>query len=208
MDKNSELQKPFYKKGWFIATAVIVVLLIIGRLKNDDSSQKEKQTAQTNDATEKNEVEKKTTLTSEKPKEIWNYLESSDQMTGEKSFFASTNSTNQLKFDFPYNGGSDFVLTVQKTKSGSEVYLKVSKGQFMSSYNGSEYCRVKFDDGETTNFKYVGPSDYSSDILFFQNVKGFLKKLKTAEKLMIEAPFYDEGRQIIYFDVKGLLWEH
>lgn len=141
----------------------------------------------------------------EKPKQIWRYRESEDKMDNSKSYFASAISTNEIDFEFPYDGGSSFSLTIRNMKKQNEVLLSVSKGQFSGS---SKTCRVKFDDTPVVNYGYSGTSDYSSDLIFFQQPSKFIASLKKAEKLMIECEFYQAGRKIIEFDdVKGLEWE-
>lgn len=136
----------------------------------------------------------------------WKYSEEEDVMTGEKRYFASSTSTNKIDFEFPYNGGSRFYLTVRNMGKSNEVILQVSKGQFMTSISGSQSCRVKFDDEQPLKFTYNSAADGSSEVIFFNNSKNFLTKLRTAKKVMIEAPFYSAGNQIIYFDVEGLEW--
>lgn len=149
------------------------------------------------------------TDTSEEPEEIenWSYSEQEDEMSGNKMYFATTRSTNRLDFEFPYNGGSYFDLIIRNMGKGNEVILKVSKGQFMTSISSSENVRVKFDDGELGNYSFNSAADGSSDVIFLNNSDWFIKQLKKANKLKIEAPFFNEGRQVIKFDVEGLEWK-
>lgn len=145
----------------------------------------------------------------EEAAETWSYGEYTDQMNGDKKYYATCVSTNTLEFEFPYAGGSTFELAIRHHEGkGSDVRLEVSKGQFMPSIMNSEYVRVKFDDGEAAKFSYSGTDDGSATIIFLNNEKKFINKLKTAKKLMIEAPFYQAGRQIIQFDVEGLKWDY
>ncbi len=147
--------------------------------------------------------------TTDQQKEKWEYSEKNDEMSGQTSYFAECQSTNTIKFEFPYNekGGSSFALTVRNMDGANEVYLTVSKGQFMTNVMGSQYCRVKFDEGQSVNYKYNSAADGSSDILFLSNSAQFIKNLKAAKQLKIEAPFFQAGRQIIEFDVEGLVWD-
>lgn len=143
-----------------------------------------------------------------KPKENWDYGESTDEMTNKDQFWTTTTSTNTIDFDFPYQGGSTFDLTVRNLGKKNEVTLSVSKGQFLTSFGFSKACMVKFDDETGTRFSYGSASDGSSDIIFFSNASKFISRLKKAKKLKIEAPFFNEGNKIIEFDVAGLKWEH
>ncbi len=157
----------------------------------------------------KSEETKDSTGTAEVAKEVksnWTYEESKDKMTNESSFFASSTSTNTIEFQFPYNGGSNFSLTVRNKGKENEIIIQVSKGQFMPSISGDETLRVKFDDEKPEVYTYNGAADGSADYIFLNESEQFLKKLKTAKKVMIEAPFYEAGRQFMEFDVAGLTW--
>ncbi|MDD3688230.1 MAG: hypothetical protein PHE56_15895 [Bacteroidales bacterium] len=142
-----------------------------------------------------------------KPVENWTYSEPEDKMTGEKTFYAECNSTNKIEFEFPYEGGSTFKLVVRNLNDGNEVILSVSKGQFMPSFIDEEYCRIKFDDGETLDYYYVSAASGSADLIFLQEADKLIAALKSAKKVKIEAPFFQAGRKIIEFDVEGLEWD-
>ena len=143
-----------------------------------------------------------------KPKENWVYQEGEDEMEGTKRYFAISTSTNELNFEFPYNGGSTSQFMVRNMGSTNEILMTISKGQFMGSFSGNETVRMKFDDDAPFNVSYNSADDGSSDVIFFNSTTKIISKLKNAKKLMIEAPFFDAGRQILYFDVEGLNWEH
>lgn len=140
-------------------------------------------------------------------KETWRYSEGEDEMTGDKRYFAVTTSTNKINFEFPYDGGSTFKLTVRNMDNKNEVLLSVDKGQFITNVMDNQHLRVKFDDGQPTEYSYNSPADGSSDLIFLSPSKKFIEKVKSSTKLMIEAPFFDQGRQVIYFDVEDLEWD-
>lgn len=136
----------------------------------------------------------------------WHSRESTDEMSGKTRFFNSTFSTNKLYFDFPYNGGSSFTLTVRNMNGRNEVLLSTEKGQFMSSY--SHNVRLKFDENSPITVGYEEPSDASSGLIFLEASSKIIANLKKGKKLKIEAPFYQEGSQIIEFDIDGFEWSH
>ncbi|WP_442795328.1 hypothetical protein [Pelobium manganitolerans] len=138
----------------------------------------------------------------------WTYSDDVDEMTDKKTFYASTTSTNIIEFDFPYNGGSSFTLVIRKNSGGTDVYIKVSKGQFLGDYSGNRYLKLRFDDGKAVNYSYSMASDGSSDIVFVNNVHQLISKLKNAKKLKVSAEFYQEGNRIMEFDVSNLQWKH
>ena len=138
----------------------------------------------------------------------WSLSEITDKMTSVKKYYAVCKSTNTIEFQFPYQGGSYFTLTVRNSGKGNEVVINVSKGQFMPSLNSEESVKVKFDDGKPIDYTYLSASDGSSDVIFLNNENNFIKKLKVSKKLMIETTFFNEGSKIMEFDINGLNWKH
>lgn len=148
-----------------------------------------------------------TTEQPQKPKFLWEYSETADEMTNEKSRFAQLNSDNKAEFKFPYQGGSTFALILRRlenTKS-ENVFLGVSKGQFIPNFGQNEVLRVKFDNEDAFELVYTNVENKSNIIMLDRSGK-FAQRLKTAKKLLIEAPFFNEDRFIIRFNVEGLEW--
>jgi hypothetical protein len=129
----------------------------------------------------------------------WKYETKTDEFSGDTQQFASVLSTNELQFSFPYNGGSSFRLTVRNLNKGKgeEVTIRTTQGQFQTY---DETIKVRFDDGEARTYNIGGAEDGSSDIIFIRNSASFIANLKDSTNIKVEAPFYDEGRQVIYFD--------
>lgn len=137
----------------------------------------------------------------------WFYSKETDPMTNDVRYYAYVNSNNTLNFDFPYQGGSTGQLLVRNMNNRNEIIFSVTKGQIQNSYSGS-YVRVKFDDGDVVHYNYSEPDNGRSDLIFISSGSLFISKLKQANELMLEVPFYREGRQVFYFDVNDLKWEH
>ena len=137
----------------------------------------------------------------------WEYDSKDDEMTNSKSYFATILSDNGEVFVFPYDeeGGSHLMVTVRQTKrSGTDVILGISKGQF----NG-QYVSVKFDDNAAKKYKAYSADDGSLDVLFIDNAKDFIAKAKTAKTIKIEAEFYQEGNRVFTFTAdKPLKWDY
>lgn len=140
-------------------------------------------------------------------KQNWKYGESVDKMTNAKKYNATCQSTNKIDFEFPYNGGSSFWLILSNEENVNYVILKVSKGQFKTSFGSSESCRIKFDNEEPMDLTYNSPKNGSLDYIFFDHSDAFIQKLKTSKKLMIESVFFRTGGKIIEFDTEGLKWD-
>ena len=141
------------------------------------------------------------------PTTKWQYYDEDNVMNG-KEYFASITANNPLEFDFPYNGGSEATLTVRKMKGRTEALLRISKGQFITSFNDDQVVRIKFDSKPTGSYTISRASDGSSDVIFINGAKQIIAKMKKAERMLIEAEFYDSGNKQMEFDVKGLKWNH
>jgi len=140
----------------------------------------------------------------------WEYSTEEDKMDGSKRYWASRLSTNIVEFNF-MNSKSWFRLTLRNMNKKNEIVLMMMEetaGQFMPSlFSPPKTCRFKFDNSPPVNFGYSSStSDGSSNTIFFFNPQKLIANLKIAEKLMIECEFYQEGKKIIEFDVKGLEW--
>lgn len=136
------------------------------------------------------------------PVNAWKYETKTDEFTGDRQSFATIISSNELEFEFPYNGGSRFALIIrsQNDGKGEEVILKADKGQFLTY---DENIKVRFDEGEPVTYNISGSDDGSADVVFIKNPAGFIANLKTSSAIKVEAPFFQAGRKVIYFDTLG-----
>ena len=147
------------------------------------------------------------TITPAPPISKWSYYDEDDSMNG-KEYHASIISDNLLEFDFPYNGGADAVLSVRKQKGKTDIILKISKGQFVSSYSDDGSIRIKFDNKPVRRYSISRASDGSSDVIFIDNAQQVIANMKKATNMTIEAEFYNEGFRRLDFTVKGFRWAH
>lgn len=184
--------------GLFILTAVIAGIFS----SNTDSADKTTETFS-------NEYQKED-LKPDQPKTptyLWQYSESTDEMDNKKNFFAVITSDNKLNFDFPYDGGSSGYITIRNMDGKNSVAISIEKGQFMSNFNDSEYIRIKFDDNELEKYSFDEAADGSSDYIFPRQSLKLISKIKKSKNIKIEAPFYNEGRQVLNFTTEGLIWD-
>ena len=136
----------------------------------------------------------------------WQYQEQKDKMRNQTTRYASLESDNQLSFDFPYNGGSTGKLLLRiSPKYGKNVILEVDKGQFLCSFEGCT-VHVKFDNQPIVSYGVAEAADGSSNVVFIHNYAGFVKQLRQAKKLTIEAQFYQGGSRQLEFSPAGLNW--
>jgi hypothetical protein len=139
------------------------------------------------------------------PASRWEYESSVDKMTGESRHYATVNSPELLKFDFPYSGGSQPSISVRSQGKSENVLLIVDRGQFICSVGGCSVT-VKFDDGKLMKFSAVGPTDYSSNVLFLSPAKKFIELMKKSKETSISATFHREGDRVMTFPTKNLEW--
>lgn len=137
----------------------------------------------------------------------WSYHESIDKMRNTKTFYASIQSLNELQFDSPYSGGSYGILTIRKSPEfGKDIMFSIEKGQFLC--HDECFVFMKFDDRKIEKYKAIEPSDGTPNILFLQPYKIIINKIQKAKHLIIEADFYQEGRQQVEFNISGLVWDY
>lgn len=142
----------------------------------------------------------------EKP-ENWTYIDSPDKMGRGSIKWASTSSVNTISFDFPYSRPQHGTLALRThPQYGKNVILSIERGQFLTGIDG---CKVlaRFDNGKPRSFWANGPTDHSTTTIFISDYSRFVASLKRARKVMIEAPFFQEGNQVLEFNVEGLQWE-
>lgn len=137
----------------------------------------------------------------------WYYSERRDELRNSTVYAASVSSNDRAYFAFPYQGGSSLDITVRKHPSwGTDVVFQISKGQFQC---GIESCKgtISFD-GSVETLTLSPPEGYSPEVLFATYGPAIMRKLKSADRVVVELPFYQEGRQQFTFDTAGLEWDH
>lgn len=181
---------------WFFG--IMILFAVIGKIAEPNKPVKQSHTQ---------ESVQPTNATSESVKpENWFNNVSKDEMRGTETRSTRTISTNQADFEFPYNGGSNLVLTVRKGKSGTDLIINITKGQFIcSSFDG---CKVnfKFDSNNIQSVTMVGSDTHDTDVLFVQNettAKKLMEKMKVSKKLIVEPSFFQEGTKQFIFNVEG-----
>lgn len=132
-------------KGCFIGVAVfvglcLIIAIIAGGNSSNTNSANEDSAAIVLDSVESVDVTNDNVTVTEDVD--WVYTSEKDEMTDKVSTYATLKSENIVDFDFPYNGGSYMTLSVRKSpKYGTDVYIHISKGQFISNeYNEQIRC--------------------------------------------------------------------
>ena len=141
-------------------------------------------------------------------KKNWIYDETKDEMRRDSTYLATNTSTNMVELEFPYSGGTNLNIVLRKdAEHGNDVIFAVNKGQLFCTYNDC-YISAKFDDGPVEKFTTAEAEAGSSEVLFLaNNQSGFVKKLKSAQSVMIEVQFFNHGKEQFKFDVSDLNWD-
>lgn len=133
----------------------------------------------------------------------WRYELKEDRMGGKT---AVTLSKNEINFGFPYQGNQRATLLLRAhPRHGRDVILSIQKGQFVCGVSGCNVT-VRFGAGKPQRLSAGPPDDHSSTALFIQGHDQFVANMKAVEKLLIEAPFFQEGNRLFEFDVAALQW--
>lgn len=138
----------------------------------------------------------------------WRYHESKDTMRDEKSTFARLTSENTVNFGFPYNGGSQLEIILRKNNGRLDaVMFSISIGQFTCPVSGCKGA-VRFDKnqkkGKVESLSLAEPANYAPDLLFASNENWFVGKIRVADDIIVELPFYQYGNVQFEFNVRNL----
>lgn len=134
----------------------------------------------------------------------WQYSESEDRMTNQKTKTAFVISSNTVEFAFPYGGELHASLILRKKRGSDNVILKIEKGQLTCGDYSRRSVSVRFDEGPARRFSVSEAADHSSTTVFINNEKSFIAEAKKAKKIRIEAIVYQNGSPIFEFDTAGL----
>ncbi len=140
------------------------------------------------------------------PATRWVYRESRDEMRGASTRLACITASTTLDFAFPYQGGATARICFrQGARSGLDAWIDVDRGQFLCALDCA--LHAKFDDGPVRRLRGVGPDDVRADIVFLSDPRGFLSETRGAQRIIVEASFFNEGlRQIVFENTGGLVW--
>ncbi len=137
----------------------------------------------------------------------WRYQTQKDEMRGSEEKLATVDATAPIKLDFPYGEQTGRILVRQSPKFGFDILVGVPSGQVMCNSFQDTYISVKFDDEPIQRYRCMDAADGSDNMVFIQGAKGFLARLRKSKKTVIEADFFQNGRQQMTFNTANLKWE-
>lgn len=132
----------------------------------------------------------------------WKTYSEKDDMDDSMSYWHKIMSDNYANFSFPYNDGSThlYIICRYMKKYGYDVLIQTDNGQMNGSeYCGTNYIRVRFDGGKAKKWYFSESNDGSSDVVFLNKPKEFIKECQKAKVIVIEQEFYQEGLQTFKF---------
>ena len=133
----------------------------------------------------------------------WTYSENEDEMRGTSSKTAQVES----KDEFPNMFGMNMeptALFVRRKAGSLDVAISNSNLQFECNSFSSTHVAVKFDSGPVSNYPCTGSKGSTYGLAFIESEARFLKNLRGAKKVIIEAEVYQKGEVQQHFDVAGL----
>lgn len=138
--------------------------------------------------------------------ENWTYDIDEVGIDKTKSIYAINRSINSLDLKFPYNGSNHGSLVIRKMKNKIEILLSIDKGQIIGEiYNIKG--KIKFDNSNSFSFTANKSNDGSSNIVFIKNPSAILEKIRKSKKMLVEVELYNNGIQVIEFNIDGFKLE-
>lgn len=133
----------------------------------------------------------------------WTYRLKEDPMTSRKAKYATIESENTVSFYFPYEGSQRATLMLGDHPTyGQNVILSIERGQFLCRSYSDCQIRVRFDEDTSEPWNVVG-ADNSTTSIFLRHESEFIRKLRAAQIVHLQART-SQGREPIFeFQVGG-----
>lgn len=137
-------------------------------------------------------------------KPTWQKHEFKDEMTGDVTKLTFLESSNSVKFDFPYNtpNGSKLRMVVRRMNGKLDAYLSIDKGQMICSSSSCSF-RLKSGDDAAETWEASRSTTYDSDLMFVNNDPRFIYALEKQKPLKIGVKFHKAGERVFEFDPSG-----
>jgi hypothetical protein len=135
----------------------------------------------------------------------WEYRNDTDRMRGTSTVEATVTSNNTVDLQFPY-GEVHGELWVRKRGGSLDAAFEVEKGQVLCNSFIESVVSIKFDDRAIQKFRCTDASDGSNNVAFLLPAGRFLSEVKKSKRAIVEAEFFQQGRQQFTFDTTGLTW--
>jgi hypothetical protein len=201
--------KPYISgiKRWHFAFGALASFILVGAFAPSTPTDQTSSAAQTPNALATVESDSATSAAPQEVSSKWEYSESRDEMRGTTAKFASITSKNMVDLEFPYGEVNGQLWIRRRPEDGLNLAFEVQKGQVLCHNYSDDYISMKFDDGPVQKFRCTGSSDGSSETAFVVDEQRALTALKRAKRTVVEAEFFQQGRQQFVFETAGLKWQ-
>lgn len=137
------------------------------------------------------------------PTSSWTYNEDKDQMRGTTVKYAQVQSSEKFPNSIGVGDEQSTVLEVQNQAKGYDVDIINPNLQFTCSTLVTKQLAVKFDDGPIEHYNCTGSVGDKFGLAFLTKGDGFVSKLRTAKRVMVEAEVFQRGNVQMSFNVAG-----
>jgi len=134
----------------------------------------------------------------------WHYLTRKRPMISRK-FYAICHSRFNAEGAF---ASAPMSIWIQIRAGRNEVMLSCTKASDFLSSTAEKSLQVRFDGKPPVSFPFRLADDGSTNSIFIVDADRFIRRLKNAQKITIDAPCNEAEPQLASFRVKGLIWEH
>jgi hypothetical protein len=126
-------------------------------------------------------------------------------MTSKPIKYATATSLNKVDLHWPYGPGIGAQLVLRRhPRYKYHAYVELDKGQILCPSYEDCVISVRFDDAPPVRFSAIGAADSTTEVLFVRNATKFTTRLRTAKRVIIELPMYQDGNRTWEFRVDGL----
>jgi hypothetical protein len=202
--------KPYINgaKRWHFAVGAVASFFLVGVFAPSGPANDKQSAAVKTEALE-DAAPKSATNNASQPEVTskWEYSESRDEMRGTTAKFASVTSENVVNLEFPYGEVKGQIWIRRRPEDGLNLAFEVDKGQVLCHSYSDDFISMKFDNGPIQKFRCTGSSDGSSETAFVLDEQRALAALKRAKRTVVEAEFFQQGRQQFVFETAGLKWQ-
>jgi len=144
------------------------------------------------------------------PFKNWHMETEIDQMTDAENYYARLLSNNKVLLNFPFDDTRALIGIRCTEKYGNEAMIILYNGLIFGDKNeGENYIEARFNGKPMKKYIFSEAVSGSSEVVFVQNAKDFIKECKEANDIKITIPIYQNGRKLFTFHTDSLLiWGH
>lgn len=133
----------------------------------------------------------------------WRVVVNKDEMRNTESKWLALSSDNNADLGFPYDGENRLNIDILDSKTDEpRIFLTIDKGQYDCESYGC-FTAVKFGNSPIqylTFNKYETSGGTDTILIFTENSNAFLENVRKFNSIIIELPFYREGKRQFKFD--------